>query len=85
MPRAGTSQVQTSTGSGLYSFTPPVNRASADVTEHLGRYRYLVDRTLAWHNCVWRLTMRCEPREDIHLASATLRCALICFNQCKRL
>ena len=54
------------------------------VSERLGRYRWGVERTLAWLNRFRRLTIRSERREDIPLAFTTLGCTLICFNQCKR-
>jgi transposase len=55
-----------------------------DVSERLGRYRWVVERTLAWLNRFRQLTIRYERRKDIHLAFTTLGCALSCFNQCKR-
>ncbi len=66
------------------SIVPRIARRGADVSERLGRYRWVVERTLAWLNRFRRLTIRYERREDIHLAFTTLGCALICFNQCKR-
>jgi IS5 family transposase len=66
------------------SIVPRIARRGGDVSERLGRYRWVVERTLAWFNCFRRLTIRYERREDIHLAFTTLGCALICFNQCKR-
>jgi transposase len=67
------------------SIVPRITRRSVDVSERLGRYRWVVERTLAWLNRFRRLTIRYERREDIHLAFTTLGCALICFNQCRRL
>ena len=45
----------------------------------LGRYRWVVERTLAWLNTFRRLRVRDERRADIHQAFLTLGCALICF------
>jgi IS5 family transposase len=62
------------------SIAPRIARRGVDVSERLGRYRCVVERTLAWLNRFRRLTIRYERREDIHLAFTTLGCALICFN-----
>jgi len=51
-------------------------------TEHgsgLGRWRWVVERTFAWLNQFRRLRVRYEKREDIHEASLSLGCALICW------
>ena len=66
------------------SIAPRIARRGVDDIERLGRYRWVVERTLAWLNRYRRLTIRYERREDIHLAFTTLGCALICFNQCTR-
>jgi transposase len=46
----------------------------------LGRYRWVVERTLAWLHQMRRLRTRFERRADIHQAFLTLACALICWN-----
>jgi transposase len=51
-----------------------------DVSERLERYRWVAERTRAWLNRCRRLTIRYEPREDIHLAFTTRGGALICCN-----
>lgn len=66
------------------SIVPRIARRGVDVSEGLGRHRWVVERTLAGLNRFRRLTIRYERREDIHLAFSTLGCALICFNQGKR-
>lgn len=66
------------------SIVPRIARRGVDVSEGLGRYRWVVERTLAWLNRFRRLSIRYERRQDIHLAFTTLGCALICCNQCKR-
>jgi transposase len=45
----------------------------------LGRYRWVVERTLAWLHQFRRLRIRYERRPDIHAAFMTLACALICW------
>jgi transposase len=44
----------------------------------LGRYRWVVERTLAWLSRFRRLAIRYERREDIHQAFLDLGGALIC-------
>jgi transposase len=44
---------------------------------HLGRYRWVVERTLSWLKRFRRLKIRYEHRADIHLAFLQLGCALI--------
>jgi transposase len=55
-----------------------------DSGERLGRYCWVVERTLAWLARFRRLTVRYERRADIHLAFTTLACALVCLNQVRR-
>ena len=45
--------------------------------KRLGRYRWVVERTLSWLNRFRRLKIRYEHRADIHLAFLQLGCALI--------
>jgi transposase len=45
----------------------------------LGRWRWVVERTFAWLNQFRRLRVRYDNRADIHEASLSLRCALICW------
>ena len=63
---------------------PRIARRGIDCGERLGRYRWIVERTLAWLARFRRLTIRYERRADLHLALTTLACALICFNQIRR-
>jgi transposase len=52
--------------------------------DRLGRRRWVVERTPAWLGQVRRLTARDERREDVHHASVSLGCSLICFNALAR-
>ena len=56
-----------------------------DSRRHLGRYRWVVERTLAWLNRYRRLTIRYERRLDIHQAFVTHACASICWNYVQRM
>jgi IS5 family transposase len=66
------------------SITPRIARRGIESSEHLGRHRWIVERTLAWLARFRRLAIRYERRADLHLAFTTLACALICRNQAKR-
>lgn len=66
------------------SIVPRIARRGVDASKGPGRYRWVVERTLAWLNRFRRLTICHERREDIHLAFTTLGGAVICFNQCKQ-
>ena len=57
-----------------------IARRGIDSSERLGRYRWVVERTLAWLSKYRRLSVRYERREDIHEAFLHLGCSLICLN-----
>lgn len=57
-----------------------IARRGIDPSERLGRYRWVVERTLAWLGRYRRLTVRYERRSDIHEAFLHLGCSLICLN-----
>jgi IS5 family transposase len=58
--------------------TPRIARRGVESSERLGRYRWVVERTLSWLNRFRRLKVRYERRGDIHEAFLSLACALIC-------
>jgi len=60
--------------------TVRIARKGIESSQRLGRHRWVIERTLAWPSRYRRLTIRYERRVDIHQASLTLGCALICFN-----
>lgn len=64
--------------------TPRIARRKIDSSQRLGRYRWVVERTLSWLNRFRRLKVRYERRADIHQAFLTLGCALICWNYVQR-
>ena len=52
-------------------------------TQHgsgLGKYRWVVERTLSWLHQFRRLRIRFERRYDIHEAFLSIGCALICLS-----
>jgi IS5 family transposase len=58
-----------------------IARRGVESKERLGRYRWVVERTLAWLNTRFRrLRIRYERRADIHQAFLSLACAMICWN-----
>ena len=59
--------------------TPRIARKGIESSERLGRYRWVVERTLAWLNRFRRLTVRYERRAEIHWAFLSLGCSLICW------
>ena len=65
--------------------TPRIARRGIDSSEKLGRYRWVVERTLWWVNRNRRLKVRYERRDDIHQAFLDLGCALICWRYVQRL
>ena len=50
----------------------------------MGRYRRVVERTLAWLGQFRRLVVRYERRADLHLALLTLAAVLITFRFVQR-
>jgi IS5 family transposase len=66
---------------------PRISRRGIESRERLGRYRWVVERTLSWLNRFRRLKVRDERRADLHTAFLSLGCALICWqalNRCGR-
>lgn len=56
-----------------------IARKGIESSQKLGRYRWVVERTLAWLGRFRRLVVRYERRADIHLAFLQLGCSLICW------
>jgi transposase len=64
--------------------TSRIARRGVESSERLGRYRWVVERTLAWLHRFRRLAVRYERRPDIHHAFLRLGCALISFRFVER-
>ena len=58
-----------------------IARKGVESRERLGRYRWVVERTLAWLGQYRRIAVRYERRQDIHQAFLDLGCALICWRR----
>jgi IS5 family transposase len=63
---------------------PRIARRGIESSERLGRYRWVVERTLSWLNRFRRLKVRYERRADIHQAFLTLGSSLICWHTLNR-
>jgi transposase len=61
-----------------------IARPKIESSKKLGRFRWVVERTIAWINQMRRLIIRYERRDDIYDGFHQLGCALICFNFLKR-
>jgi len=59
---------------------PAIARRNTEHGSGLGRYRWVVERTLSWLHQFRRLRVRYERRADIHEAFLALGCTLICHN-----
>ena len=63
---------------------PRIARRGIESGERLGRYRWVVERTLAWFARFRRLAVRYERRADIFEAFHHLAAALICLGFVRR-
>jgi transposase len=59
--------------------TPRIARRGIDSSERLGRYRWVVERTLSWLLGCRRLGARYERRADLFQGLLHLACALLCL------
>jgi transposase len=55
-----------------------IARKGIESGAHLGKHRWVVDRTFAWISRFRRLTVRYERSTDIYLAFTLLACSIIC-------
>jgi hypothetical protein len=61
-----------------------VARRGIDSGEKPGRYRWMIERSLAWLACFRRLEVRHGRRADVYLAFTTPACATVCIRQIRR-
>ena len=61
--------------------TPEIARRKTEHGSGLGRYRWVVERTLAWLHQFKRLLVRYDRRADIHEAFLALGCCLVCYRR----
>ena len=58
-----------------------IARKQVESSQHLGRHRYVVERSLAWLARYRKRTIRYERKPMMQVAFLTLACALVCFNR----
>ena len=58
-----------------------IARKGIEPKDRLGRYRWVVERTLSWLNRNRRLKVRYEVRGDITQAFLSFASALVCFHK----
>ena len=61
--------------------TARIARRGVDSSARLGRYRWVVERTLSWQQGFRRLRVRDEKRDDIYEALTHLANAMICWER----
>jgi len=64
--------------------TPRIARRGVESSDRLGRYRWVVERSLAWLLGFRRLGVRYERRADILQGLLHLGCAVICTRFLRR-
>lgn len=64
--------------------TPCIARRGIDSSEHLGKHRWVVERTFAWINQFRRLAIRYERHADLYRAFLVIAAAIICFRTIAR-
>ena len=64
---------------GLRGIDAWLPERGTDEDRHLGVFRWVVERTIAWLHQFRRLRVRYERRADIHQAFLSLGCIFICF------
>jgi IS5 family transposase len=63
--------------------TPRIARRGIESSEHLGKHRWVVARTLAWFNRFRRVAIRDERHADLYRAFLLLTAAVTCFRTLK--
>jgi len=63
------------------SIAARIARYGVESRERLGRWRWVVERTLGWLHRFRRLRIRHERRADMHQAFLSLACSLICWRR----
>ncbi|NPD21839.1 IS5 family transposase [Corallococcus exiguus] len=64
-------------GLRLRGIVARIARPGVESKERLGRYRWVVERTLAWKNQLRRLRVRDERRDDVHFGFLVLGCCVM--------
>lgn len=61
--------------------TPRIARRGIESSERLGRYRWKIERTIAWLTGYRRLTIRYERISRYYTGFATLAAAITCYKK----
>lgn len=61
--------------------TPRIARKGIESSLKLGRYRWVVERTLSWLHHLKRLRIREERRADLHFALLQLGCCMVLYRR----
>ena len=59
-----------------------IARRGIENSSHLGKHRWVVERSIAWLHQFRRLLVRFDRRDDIHIAFLTLAAALVALRFC---
>jgi transposase len=65
------------------SITPRIARRGIESSKHLGKHRWVVERTFAWINQFRRLIVRYERHGALYRAFLLLAATIICFRTLK--
>jgi hypothetical protein len=63
---------------------PRIARRGIESSQRLGRFRWVVERTLGWLHRMKRLRVREEQRDDLHLSLLQLGCCVVLFRELAR-
>lgn len=66
------------------SIIPRIARRGIECSSHLGKHRWVVERTFAWINRFRRLVVRYERHANLYKAFLTIAAAIIAFRARKR-
>ncbi|QNH37885.1 transposase (plasmid) [Aminobacter sp. MDW-2] len=66
------------------SITPRIARRGVESSSHLGKHRWVVERSFAWINQFRRLVLRYERHADLYRACLLIAAAIICFRSISR-
>ena len=58
---------------------PRMARRGIESSKHLGKHRWVVERTFAWINQFRRLVVRYERHADLYRAFLVIAAAIVCF------
>lgn len=62
-----------------------IARRGIESSKHLGKHRYVIERTLEWVSRFRRLQRRYERQADHFRAFARLACAIVCYRRAAKL